>query len=185
MGEEYLARTRIQRKTRAPVLHRQAAQQLPARRAHPPDAAATRASSMRAATRWAAASRTSSSTFARGQNFTYDLADLGAYYRSLRRADGALRRGAAGPRASRVLRGHGGQHRIRGAAPAGLLRPAVRARAACASTRTSAPCAPPVPSRCACRSTVRASSSGATSSRGSGRSRSALGPVLDAYPRRT
>ena len=33
--------------------------------------------------------------FARGQNFTYDLEDIGRYYRRLRRADGARRRSAA------------------------------------------------------------------------------------------
>jgi hypothetical protein len=34
--------------------------------------------------------------FARGQHFTYNLDELGRYYRDLRRADGPLRRRAAG-----------------------------------------------------------------------------------------
>ena len=46
--------------------------------------------------------------------------------RRLRRADGAFRCGAARPRASRVLRTHGRGHRGRGAAPARVLRTAVR-----------------------------------------------------------
>ena len=103
----------------------------------------------------------------------------------LRRADGALRRGAAGPRAPRVLRAHGRGHRGRGAPAARLLRPAVRGARACASTRTSAPCAPPAPSRCASRSIARASITGGTSSPGSARSKRRSGSVLERYPERT
>ena len=49
-----------------------------------------------------------------------------------------------------------------------------------ASTKRSARCAPPAASRSASRSAGQASTSGSRSNRGSARSRTALGPVLDA-----
>ena len=49
--------------------------------------------------------------FAQGQDFSYDLAALGRYYRDYRGADGALRRRAARAGAPGDLRGHGGGHR--------------------------------------------------------------------------
>ena len=49
--------------------------------------------------------------FARGQDFTYDLEDLGPLLCRLCAADGARRRGAAGPGASRDLRADGRGYR--------------------------------------------------------------------------
>ena len=102
----------------------------------------------------------------------------------LRRADGALRRGAAGARARVIYEAHGRRHRGRGAPRCWTTAACRSRRRACASTRTSAPCAPPAPSRCASRSTATASTSGGTTSPGSARSKAALGPVLDGVSRR-
>ena len=88
--------------------------------------------------------------FARGQNFTYDLERTRPLLPRLRASLMAhFDRGAAGARASRPLRADGRGHR--GARCADLLDYCGLPfeEAACASTRTSAPCAPRAPSRCA------------------------------------
>ena len=181
LGEEYLARTRIQRKTRAPVLHRQDAQQLPARRAHPSDAAE------RQDHRCAPPSARLlllglQAAFRARPEFHLRPRGHRPLLPRLRRAHGALRCGAARPGPPRPLRGHGRRHRERGARACSTIAGCRSRRAACASTRTTARCARPAPSRCASRSSARASTSGATTSRGSDRSRARSGPVLDAYP---
>ena len=107
--------------------------------------------------------------FARGQNHTYGLDDLGALLPRLRRTDGALRRRPARPGASRDLRTHGRRHRSRGATPAGATAACRSTTPACASSRTRARCARPAPSRCASRSTATASTTGGITSRGWGR----------------
>ena len=71
LGEQYLERTRIQRKTRPAVLHRQDAEQLRAHRPDPARSCRTRRSSTRAAIRSACCFSGFKQHFARGQNFTY------------------------------------------------------------------------------------------------------------------
>ena len=68
--------------------------------------------------------------FAQGQPFSYDLGDLGRYYRDYVELMAPLRRRAAGPHSPRDLRRHGRGYRRRGAPPAGLLA-ACRSRTAC------------------------------------------------------
>ena len=107
--------------------------------------------------------------FAQGQAFSYDLADLGRYYRDYVRLMAHFDAALPG-RVCRVIYEdlvEDTEGEVRRAAR--LLRPAVRAGAACASTRTSARCARSAPSRCAGRSSARAWTSGATTSPGSGR----------------
>src|SRR2546430_69672 len=112
---------------RAAVLHRQAAQQLPARRLHPPDAAECphhRCASPPARLLLLgvqAALRARSELLLRSRG-------AGRLLPPLRRADGALRCGAARARAPRLLRADGAEHRARGAPAAAVLRPALRAR---------------------------------------------------------
>ena len=87
--------------------------------------------------------------FARGQSFTYDLEDLGRYYRDYVELMAHFDDGAAGPRASGVLRVDGRGHRGRGAPAAGATAGCRSRRRVCGSTRTSGPCAPRAPNRCA------------------------------------
>ena len=154
LGEQYLEQTRIQRKTAAPFFIDKMPNNFAARRPDPSDPA-EREDHRRAPPSarllllgLQAAFRARPALHLRPRRHRPLLPRL-------RGADGALRRGAARPRPPGVLRAHGRGHRRRGAAPAGLLRPAVRGSAACASTRTSAPCAPRAPSRCASRSIAR------------------------------
>ena len=106
--------------------------------------------------------------FAQGQDFSYDLTALGRYYRDYVALIGALRRRPAGPGPPRDLRGHGGGHRRARCAACSITTAASTSnRAAWSSTATAAPCAPSVPSRCAGRSSATGWSSGATSSPGS------------------
>ncbi len=64
--------------------------------------------------------------YARGQNFSYDLDGHGPVLPRLRRPHGPFRRGPAGPDPPRFLRADGRRHRGRGPPPAGLLRTALR-----------------------------------------------------------
>ena len=67
-----------------------------------------------------------SKLFVIGQPFSYDLAELGRYYRWLSRADGPLAIGSAGRRhARRCVRGRGRQPRRTSPAADRLLRPAL------------------------------------------------------------
>ena len=66
--------------------------------------------------------------FAAGQHFTYDLEELGLYYRDYVELMAHFDEAAAGARASRRLRAAGRGHAKRGPPPARLLRPAVRGR---------------------------------------------------------
>ena len=116
--------------------------------------------------------------FARGQAFSYDLADIGRYYRDYVSPDGALRRCPAGRDPPGDLRGPGRRHRARGAATARLLRACPSSRRACGSGRTIARCGPPAPNRFAGRSSARVWSNGATTSPGSAPLKEALGPAL-------
>ena len=74
--------------------------------------------------------------FARGQDFTYDFEILGSILFRLCAADGARRRGAPGPCAPSDLRAHGRRHRSRGSGTARLLRAGVRAAACLEFYRT-------------------------------------------------
>ena len=109
--------------------------------------------------------------FARGQGFSYDLAELGRYYRRLCRADGAFRRRPAGPRPPRASTRRWSRIRKPRSAACSIFSACPSSPPASPSTKTSAPCAPPAPSRSAARSTARASTSGAPTSPGSARSR--------------
>ena len=120
--------------------------------------------------------------YARGQGFSYDLADLGRYYRDYVELMAHF---------DEVLPGR--VHRViyermvedtegRGPPPARLLRPAVRAGLPALLRERARRCGPRAPSRSASPSTARASTSGGTSRRGSARSRRRSGPSLAAYP---
>ncbi len=120
--------------------------------------------------------------FARGQQFTYGLEDIGRYYRDyvelMAHFDAALP-----GRVHRVF-----YERMVDDTEAEVRRlldycglPFEDALPAFSRERPRRH-APRVPSRCASRSTGKASITGGTSSRGSSRSKRALGPVLDAYP---
>ena len=63
--------------------------------------------------------------FARGQNFSYDLTEIGRYYRDYVEYMAHFDAGSAGPRAPGVLREHGRGHRRRGAPAARVLRTAL------------------------------------------------------------
>ena len=121
--------------------------------------------------------------FARGQAFSYDLADLGRYYRDyvelMAHFDAVLP-----GRVHRVLYERMvDDPEARGAAAARLLRPAVRGGLPALPSRTTAPCAPPVPSRCASRSSPTAWTTGAITSLARP-AEGALAPVLEDYPTR-
>ena len=77
--------------------------------------------------------------FGKGQHFTYDMTELAALLPPVPRDDAALASRAARQGAGRALRGDGRGSRDAGAAHPRALRPAVRGRPACASTRPSAP----------------------------------------------
>ena len=181
LGEEYLARTRIQRKTRPPVLHRQDAEQLPARRPHPSDAA-QRADHRRAPPSARLLFLGVQAALRARPELHLRPGGARPLLPRLRRADGALRQRAARARPPRDLRGHGARTPSARCAACSTTAACRSRPSACASTRTSAPCAPRARSRCASPSIATASTSGVTSSRGSVRSRRALGPVLESYP---
>ena len=104
--------------------------------------------------------------FAQGQAFSYDLADLGRYYRDyvelMAHFDAVLP-----GRVHRVIYEdlvedtEGEVRRL-----LDHLRPAVRAGLPALLREPTAPCAPPAPSRCAGRSSARAWTTGATTSPG-------------------
>ncbi len=107
--------------------------------------------------------------FARGQNFTYDLEDIGRYYRDYVELMAHFDTVLPG-RVHRVFyEAHDRGYRERGPAAAGVLRAAVRGRDACGSMRTSGRCARQARSRCASPFSGREWISGAISSPGSGR----------------
>ena len=113
--------------------------------------------------------------FARGQTFTYDLDELGRYYRDyvelMAHFDAVLP-----GRVHRVFYEsmvEDTEAEVRRLLD--VLRPAIRGTACCASTRTSAPCAPPAPSRCVSRFFAKVSINGGISSPGWVPLESALG----------
>ncbi len=127
LGERYLQQTRVQRKTDAPFF----IDKLPNNWAHVgliqlmlPNARIIDARRHPLSCCFSGFKQ----HFARGQNFSYWLDDIGRYYADYVDADGALRCRAARPRPSRDLRAHGRRHRKRSATPARVLRPAVRGR---------------------------------------------------------
>ena len=168
LGERYLERTRIQRKTDAPFF----IDKMPNNFAHVglihlmlPNAKIIDARRHPLACCFSGFKQ----HFARGQDFTYGLDDIGRYYRDyvelMAHFDAVL--------PGRVHRVH-----LRSAwsttpkpkcAACSTTAACRSRRSACASTRTSARCAPPAPNRCASRSTAKASTTGATTSPGSGR----------------
>jgi len=95
LGEEYLQRTRIRRITERPLFIDQAAEQLDACRLIQlmlPNATIIDARRHPMACCFSGFKQ----HFARGQGFTYDLADIGRYYRGLCNVDGPFRRSFAG-----------------------------------------------------------------------------------------
>ena len=106
--------------------------------------------------------------FARGQHFTYSLEDIGRYYRDyvelMAHFDAVLPGRVHRVIYERMVDDTESEVR-RCSTIAGCRSTSV----ACASTRTSAPCAPPAPSRCAGRSIATASITGSTTSPGSSR----------------
>ena len=120
--------------------------------------------------------------FARGQNFSYGLDDIGRYYRDyvelMAHFDAVLP-----GRVHRVHLRNAWSTTPKPKCGACSITAACRSRtAACASSRTIARCAPPVPNRCAGRSTATASTTGATYEPWLDPLKAALGPVLEAYP---
>ena len=166
LGERYIERTRVHRKTDRPFF----IDKMPNNFLHvgddPRSPCRTRRSSTRAGIRMACCFSNFKQHYARGQRFSYDLADLGRYYRDYVDADGAFRRGPAGPDPPGLLRANGRGHRGRGAPPARLLRPAVRA-ACLRFFENERPVRTAVPSRSASRSTARRWTSGGTTKPGS------------------
>ena len=168
LGERYLDATRVYRDGEA-ALHRQDAEQLPPHRPHPSDPAQRAGSSTRGASRMACCFSNFKQLFASGQEFTYSLEDIARYYRRYVELmahwdavlPGRVLRVAARGRWSPISRAR--------SAHAGLPAGSSSSRSAWSSTRPSAACAPPAPSRCASPSTGRGSTSGAISSPGSGR----------------
>ena len=120
--------------------------------------------------------------FARGQRFSYDLTDLGRYYRDY--VDLMAHFDAVLPgRVHRVyLRAHRRGHRDRGAPAARLLRPAIRAGSACDSLRMSARYGRRARSRSASPFTARAIDHWRHYEAWLEPLKLALGPVLTAYP---
>ena len=114
--------------------------------------------------------------FARGQDFTYDLDRPRALLCRLRAADGACRRGAAGPSPPRDLRADGRRHRGRGSGAARLLRAGVRAGMPRVLQDRAGGAHRQARSRCAGRSIATRPRSGAPTRRISGRSRTRSGP---------
>ena len=170
LGERYLAQTRIQRKTAAPFFIDKMPNNFAHVGLHPPDAAEREDHRCAPASARLLLLGIQAALRARPELHLRPRRDRPLLPR-LRRAHGAFRRGAAGPRAPRVLREHGRGHRGRGAPAARVLRPAVRGGSACASTKTSAPCAPRARNRFASRFSARAWITGGTTSPGSRPSR--------------
>ena len=116
--------------------------------------------------------------FARGQGFTYDLADIGHYYRDyvrLMRHMDVVQPGAGPPRHPRRSGRRSGSARF---ADCSIISACRSILPASPSTRTSARSAPPVRNRCAARSAAKGSTSGGRSTPGSGPLETALGANL-------
>ena len=153
---------------RRAVLHRQDAEQLRAHRPDPADAAEREDHRRAPASAGLLLLRLQAALRARAELQLRPRRHRPLLPR-LRRADGALRRRAAGPRPSRDLRSAWSttpKPRCGACSTTAACRSRTRA---CASSRTSGRCAPPAPNRCASRSTAKASTSGGITSRGSGR----------------
>ena len=165
---DYLESTRIQRKTGQALFHRQDAEQLAARRADPADPA-EREDHRRAPPSARLLLLQLQAAFRPRPGLHLRSGRARPLLSRLCDADGAFRRGPARPRPSRALRGDGRRSRSRGSRACSISSACPSIRPASNSTRTSAPCAPPAPSRSAARSTARASTSGAPSSPGSDR----------------
>ena len=106
--------------------------------------------------------------FAQGQAFSYDLADIGRYYRDyvelMRHFDAVLP-----GRVHRVIYEDLVEDTERKSAACSRLAACRSTPPASPSTKTTAPSAPPAPSRCAGPSSARAWTAGATTSPGSAR----------------
>ena len=104
--------------------------------------------------------------FARGQGFTYSLADIGRYYADYVEAMAHIDTVLPG-RVHRVIYedmvADPGDARCAGCSTIAACRSRNRA---CASTKTNGPCAPPVPNRSASRSSAKGWISGDITSRG-------------------
>ena len=148
------------------VLHRQDAEQLPPRQPDPPDAAEREDHRCPPRTDGLLLQQLQAAVCLRP---AVHLQPRGhrALLRTVCAPDGSLGLRPAGSRLARAARGRHRRPRRQRAADPGLLRPGVRDLPASSSTRTSGACTPRAPSRSAARSIARASTSGATSSRGS------------------
>ena len=153
---------------RQALLHRQDAEQLPAPRADPPDAA-ERQDHRRAARADGLLLQQSQAAVRQGPGVHLQHRGHRALLPHLPRADAALGRGAARPGPARPARGRGRRSRRQRAAACSISAAWSSSRSASSSTRPSAACAPRAPSRCASRSSATDSISGRISSPGSGR----------------
>ena len=182
LGDEYLERTRIQRKTDRPFFIDKMPNNWAACRADPPDPA-EREDHRRAAPparlllfQLQAALRPRPGLQLRPRRhrplLSPTMCALMAHF------DAVLP-----GRVHRVdPRGAGRGSRSRGAARCSTISACRSSRPACASTRTSARCAPPAPSRCAGRSTATGVDQWRDYEPWLGPLKEALGPVLTAYP---
>ena len=177
LGEQYLQRTRIHRKRGAPLF----IDKMPNNFAHIglirlalPNAKIIDAP---ASARLLPVGLSSISPAA--GDFSYSLDDIGRYYRDYVELMAHFDEALPG-RVHRVIYGHGRRHRGRGAAPARVLRPAVR-RGRLRFFENPRAVRTASSSRCASRSTAMASITGAAT-RQTEPLKQALGPVLDAYP---
>ena len=98
-------------------------------------------------------------------------------------ADGAFRRRAAGPRPSRASTSDGRRSRDARSARCSTIAACRSRRRACGSTRTTAPCAPPAPNRCASRSSREGVDQWRNYEPWLGPLKDALGPVLERLSR--
>ena len=153
---------------RQAAFHRQDAEQFPAHRPDPPDAA-QRQDHRRAARADGVLLQQPQAAVRHGPGVHLQHRGHRPLLPHLSRADAALGRGAAGPGAARAARGRGGRPGGQRAADAGVLRPAVRAGLRRVPQDRAQRAHAPAPSRCASRSSARASTSGGTTSPGSGR----------------
>ena len=102
--------------------------------------------------------------FAKGQNFTYDLTEIGEYYLQYQRMMDHWAQRAAGPGADGAVRGGRRGFRAAGAAAARVLRAAMGRRLPALLRERAARCARRARSRCASRSTTARSATGGTTS---------------------
>ena len=116
--------------------------------------------------------------FARGQHFSYDLADIGRYYRDYVELMAHFDAVLPGRVHRRDLRGHGRGHRGARSAACSPIAACRSSPPASPSTKTTAPSAPSAPSRCAGRSSARAWTSWRHYEPWLGPLKAALGPAL-------